>query len=41
MFSALHLAKIWGTWVHWWQIPLLLILIGLIIFLVKYRRGQM
>ena len=27
-------------WLYWWQLPLLLILIGLIVFLIMYRRRQ-
>jgi hypothetical protein len=41
MSSLLPLAKLWGIeWLYWWQIPLLLILIGLIVFLVMYRKRQ-
>lgn len=29
------------SWLFWWQLPLLLILVGLIVFLVMYRRRQM
>ncbi len=40
--STLPLAELFGIeWLYWWQIPLLLILVGLIIFLVMYRRRQM
>jgi hypothetical protein len=36
------LAELWGIEVlFWWQIPLLLILIGLIWFLVWRRKQQM
>ena len=42
MSIPLPLAELWGIeWLFWWQIPLLLILIGLIVFLVMYRRRQM
>jgi hypothetical protein len=41
MSSPLPLAALWGIgWLFWWQIPLALILIGLIVFLVMYRRRQ-
>ena len=40
MSSALPLA-LWGfDWLFWWQIPLLLVLAGLVAFLVIYRRRQ-
>jgi hypothetical protein len=42
MSTALPLAELWGVeWLFWWQIPLLLILIGLVVFLIMYRRRQM
>lgn len=42
MSSPLPLAEMFGQeWLFWWQIPLALILVGLIIFLVMYRRRQM
>ena len=28
-------------WMVWWQIPLLLVLIALVVFWVMYRRRQM
>ena len=35
------IAELWGIeWLVWWQIPLVLVLIGLIIFLKKYRESQ-
>ena len=41
MSNVLPLADLWGIeWLFWWQIPLLLILVGLIVFLVIYRRRQ-
>jgi cytochrome c-type biogenesis protein CcmH/NrfF len=42
MTTPLPLAELFGVgWLFWWQIPLLLLLIGLIVFLVWYRRRQM
>jgi hypothetical protein len=36
------LAELFGIeWLYWWQIPLLGVLVGLIFFLVWYRRRQM
>jgi cytochrome c-type biogenesis protein CcmH/NrfF len=36
------LAELWGIeWLFWWQIPLLLVLIGLIWFLVWNKKRQM
>ncbi len=40
MLNFLPLAAI-SDFVSWWQIVLLIILIGLIVFWVKYRRSQM
>ena len=41
MSNPMPLAELFGiTWLFWWQIPLLLILVGLIVFLVLYRRSQ-
>jgi len=35
------IAELWGIdWLVWWQIPLVLVLVGLIIFLKKYRESQ-
>ena len=37
-----NLAALWGIeWLDWWQPLLMLIAIGLIVFLVLYRRRQM
>lgn len=41
MASVIPLAKIWGEWIHWWQIVLLLVMIALIVFWTMYRRKQM
>jgi len=42
MSSPLPLAMLWGQeWLYWWQIPLLILLIALIIGWVMYRRRQM
>jgi len=41
MLSPLPLAELWGIeWLFWWQLPLVLVLVGLIAFLVIYRRRQ-
>jgi cytochrome c-type biogenesis protein CcmH/NrfF len=41
MFSALPLAEWLGVeWLYWWQPVALLVLIGLVVFLVMYRRRQ-
>ncbi len=34
------LAKVWGTWIHWWQVVLLLVLVVLIVAWKKYRSKQ-
>jgi hypothetical protein len=40
MSISLPLA-LWGQeWLFWWQIPLALILVGLVVFLIMYRRRQ-
>ena len=42
MSIPVPMAELLGIeWLFWWQLPLLLILIGLIVFLVWYRRRQM
>lgn len=28
-------------WLFWWQLPVILLLVGLIIFWVQYRKRQM
>ena len=41
MLNMLPLAELWGIeWLFWWQLPLALVLVGLIVFLVMYRRRQ-
>lgn len=35
------LLAMFGGWVEWWQLVLLIVLIGIIIFWVRYRRKQM
>jgi type II secretory pathway component PulF len=37
----LNMLALFGGLVEWWQILLLLVLIGLIVFYVMYRRKQM
>ena len=42
MSIAFPLAELFGIeWLFWWQIPALLVLIGLVVFLIMYRRRQM
>lgn len=41
MATEVMLSKIWGQWIHWWQIVLLIVLIVLIVFWKKYRSKQM
>ena len=42
MSSPLPLAEFLGIeWLFWWQIPLALVLVGLVVFLIMYRRRQM
>jgi len=41
MSSPLMLAEGIGDYVSWWQIVLLVVLIGLIVFWVMYRKKQM
>ena len=40
MSSPLPLAIEWSELFRWWQLPLLLVLIALIVFLIWYRRRQ-
>ena len=36
------LAELGGIdWLYWWQIPLFLLMIALVVFWVMYRRRQM
>lgn len=35
------LLALFGGYVSWWQILALIVLIGLVIFLVQYRKKQM
>jgi cytochrome c-type biogenesis protein CcmH/NrfF len=36
------LAKFLGVdWLFWWQLPLLLLLIGVIVFYMQWRKKQM
>ena len=40
--SMLPLAELWGfEWLYWWQIPMVLLLIALIIFWKVYRSKTM
>ncbi len=42
MTSPLPIAELFGIeWLWWWQIPLFLLLIGIIIAYVIYRRRQL
>ena len=41
MVNVIPLAKIWGVWINWWQIVLLIVLAVLIMFWMMYRRKQM
>ncbi len=42
MLTSAPLAELWGIqWLFWWQIPLLIVLIVLIIFWRIYRNRQM
>ncbi len=39
---AMPLAELWGIdWLYWWQIPMIILLIALIIFWKIYRSKQM
>ena len=39
---SMPLAELWGiTWLYWWQLVLIVLLIGLILFWKKYRDKQM
>lgn len=38
--ASMMLAAI-GDYFEWWQAPLLLVLIGIIIFWIRYRKSQM
>jgi len=40
MADMISLAKIWGVWIHWWQLVLLAVLVALILFWLMYRRKQ-
>ena len=37
---SMPMALFGQDWLVWWQIPLLAVLVGLIIFLKKYRNSQ-
>ena len=42
MSSPLSLAALWGQeWLYWWQIPLFVLLIVLIVGWIMYRRKQL
>ena len=42
MSMPMPIAELWGmTWLYWWQIPMLLLLVALLIFWKMYRNKQM
>ncbi len=41
MTTNLTTLAIWGTWIHWWQIPLVIILVVIIVLWKRYRANQM
>ncbi len=42
MSTLMLIAELWGQeWLVWWQIPLFILLILVIIFYVVYRRRQL
>jgi hypothetical protein len=41
MMTASSQLGLLGGYVEWWQIGCLVILIGLIVFLIQYRKRQM
>jgi len=42
MYMSMPLAELFGiTWLYWWQLVLIVLLVGLIIFWKKYREKQM
>ena len=42
MSTLLPLATMFGVkWMYWWQIPLVIIVVALIVFLKMYKKKQM